>query len=66
MTTWQQYFEIEEIIPKEPWDDCQYRLSVRATGEIVGIYSDQVYATKQAKYKFKKMTNRVEKLLLGK
>lgn len=42
-----------------------YDLTVKATNIVVASYKDEVYAKKQAKYKFKKISKRVEAILLG-
>jgi len=60
---WQDYYKIED----EWVEDIGFeaKLIVIATGEIVGKYKDTRYAEKQAKYKFKKILNKVETILLG-
>lgn len=67
MTKWEDYFKVEEV-DFDQWDK-QYpntiKLSIRSTGQIIGWYKDSRYATKQAKYKFKKIMKQVEETLLG-
>ena len=64
---WDDYFNIETeyINDGDYHSHYQYKIVVKATKEIVGTYKDNRYAIKQAKYKFKKISNRVEKILLG-
>jgi hypothetical protein len=68
MTNWQDYFKIVEIEgagPDQFLYDTKYQVIVVNTEQVVGTYKDFKYAQKQAKYKFKKISKRVEKLLLG-
>lgn len=65
---WEEHFK---IVRKEncgldfsDWND-EYELVLISTGEVVGKYKDETYARKQAKYKFKKISKQVEKILLG-
>jgi hypothetical protein len=64
---WNEYFEIKEryIEDGDLGTTYMYDLIIKSTNIIVASYKDESYAKKQAKYKFKKITNRVEKLLLG-
>lgn len=59
MNKWQDYFELSA----KSWNEIA--LVVKGTNEVVGVYVDAKYAKKQAKYKFKKITKKVEKALLG-
>jgi hypothetical protein len=74
MTKWQEYYTIVEIenIPKEgqsasSWmmgEYSKYHL-LDPDGKIIGIYKDKKYAKKQAKYKFKKILAKLERILLA-
>lgn len=73
MNKWQDYFEIQDALADpdsldsiKHWDfKSRYKLIDKSTGKIIGRYQDDKYARKQAKYKFKKMAKRVERILLG-
>lgn len=64
---WQDYYKIEDewIEDGDIGSHYESRLILIATGEIVGKYKDTKYAEKQAKYKFKKILAKLEKILLG-
>lgn len=36
----------------------------KRTTEILGVYEDRVYAVKQARYKYKRLMNKIDKILL--
>ncbi len=69
MNKWDQYFKIVDVDKSHEdnfeWDNHEYHLVIISTGEVIGKYKDEKYAKKQAKYKFKRIANRVEKILLG-
>lgn len=69
MTKWSDYFNILSVdIPNQDMFQYywrEYHLVVISTGDVIGKYKDKKYAKKQAKYKFRKITSRVEKILLG-
>lgn len=68
---WSDYFDIvvkeqdDYVGLRAAWLDPEWNLIVKGTNEVVGTYRDYKYAIKQAKYKFKKISSRVEKILLG-
>lgn len=69
MKDWKNFFEIKEIDVSEEdnwmWDNYEYHLINKHSGEVIGKYKDQRYAEKQAKYKYKKILRKLEKTLLG-
>lgn len=67
MNKWQDYYKIEEIFYQDGdlGSMFVYNVVIISTCEVVGKYKDEHYARKQAKYKFKKIANKVEKMLLG-
>ncbi len=67
MEKWDDYFMIVEewIEDGDIGSRYEYHLIIKNSKETIGKYKDQVYAIKQAKYKFKRISNRVEKILLG-
>ena len=64
---WDNYFDIEcEYVRDGDYGSgYKYKLIVRSTKQLVGTYNDERYAKKQARRKFKKIADRVEKILLG-
>lgn len=68
MTNWQEYFYIKNRSCQtndDPFADDAYDLCIKGTDEVVASYNDRRYAIKQAKYKFKRITQKLEKILLG-
>lgn len=74
MTKWQDYFKIVEIenpdYDTEQWhldEDNPWRLYqlVDMSETVVATYKDFKYAKKQAKYKFKRLQAKLEKILLA-
>lgn len=64
MTKWTDFFQVEPVGSDSLWaDDRRYAIK-DATGKQIGEYKDRKYAVKQAKYKFKKMQAKIERLLL--
>lgn len=63
-----RYKELYEIVQpdlhKDSWP-FKYKLIYKPTGDIVGEYKDEVYAIKQARFKYKKHIKKVEKILLS-
>ena len=68
MIKWTDYYRIVEIDgmtkSNDFWAESEYHLE-DADGKIVGVYKDYKYAKKQAKYKFKKLQAKLEKILLA-
>lgn len=70
---WNDYFKIVQI--ENPSNDPSamawiadeyYRYEIRDPDDkLIGTYRDQLYAEKQAKYKFKKIMAKLEKILLA-
>lgn len=70
MKDWKNFFEIKEFTSShedDHWvfDNYEYHLINKHSGEVIGKYKDQRYAEKQAKYKYKKILRKLEKTLLG-
>jgi hypothetical protein len=69
MGNWKDYFDIKEIDTSHEidWelDMVKYHLIIKATGEVIAKYNDLKYAQKQAKFKYKKMSKKIERILLG-
>ena len=69
MSSWKSAFYIKDI--EDPamfyWIGGRRRTSQLFTidGRLVGTYDSERYATKQAKYRYKKMMAKVEKILLS-
>lgn len=64
----QDYFYIKIVnngTDDDPFADPIYELRIISSDELVGTYNDFKYAKKQARFKFKKITKQVEKILLG-
>ena len=65
MRTWTEYYYVEwDDESDDPFREC-YLLRIKGTNEVVGRYRDSKYAEKQAKYKFKRIIQNLEKTLLG-
>jgi hypothetical protein len=71
---WSDYYKIVQIdIPQEEWNDdifsddyAWWKFELHdPDGRVVGTYRDYKYAKKQAKYKFKTIMAKVERLLLA-
>lgn len=70
---WNDYFKIiiVDSAGNEPGDDDwlwgdERQFQVRdPDNKLIGTYKDEKYAKKQAKYKFKKLTAKLEKILLS-
>lgn len=65
---WDDYFYIKcEYLNKEIVFESHYiyKVVIKNTDEVVGTYNDERYAKKQARYKFKKIASKVERILLG-
>lgn len=68
MKNWQDYFYIVAIDCRtydDPFEPDMYELRIKSNDEVVGTYNDGNYAKKQARYKFKKISQKLEKILLG-
>ena len=44
--------------------DYKWALVDKRTAEIVGKYQDRLYAIKQARYKYRKIINKIDRILL--
>ena len=68
MRNWQEYFYIEPIDCRtndDPFADDEFELRFKTNDEVVGRYNDMCYTQKQARYKFRKISQKLEKILLG-
>ncbi len=68
MKNWQEYFYIATIDCRtndDPFEPDMYELRIISNDEVVGTYNDVNYTKKQARYKFKKISKKLEKILLG-
>ena len=67
MIKWTDYFEIKErwVEDGDIGSMYMYDVTIIASNIIVASYNDQKYAMKQARFKFKKISKRVEEILLG-
>jgi len=65
---WKDFFRIEELdgitMENNFWVETEYLL-IDIDGKLHGNYRDKKYAVKQAKYKFKRLQSRLEKILLS-
>ncbi len=66
---WEDFYDVmidpETSGNDKMYADIRFLVVEKATGKTVGSYRDHVYAMKQAKYKFKKNLDKIEKVLLG-
>lgn len=67
MQGWEEYFEIKEVFYEDGDFGSRYTYSliIRATGEVIGNYRDIMYAKKQARHKYKKISKKIERILLS-
>jgi hypothetical protein len=73
---WEEIFEIyhddksedkslfDFITARIKVDDTRWVVRDKRTKEIVGRYKDHIYAVKQARHKYKKIMNKIDKILL--
>ncbi len=76
---WQELFEVKQHTIKPTkfdkvkeavglgfaYDKYEWHLVDRKANKIVGKYQNAGYAIKQAKYRYKKTINKIDKILLG-
>lgn len=74
---WQEVFKIEirETKPEKPgilgtklfhkYAVEKFALIDIRTKEVIGLYDDYKYAKKQARYRYKKIINKIDRMLLG-
>lgn len=69
MQRWQDYFTVIEVTSSSD-DDVLFTMNgvrynlVDRDGNVVAVYRDHRYAVKQAKYRYKKLSKKLEKILL--
>jgi len=73
MKTWEDMFVIARVQVQKRgqkrfnlWNiaDDEFHLTLISSNEVVGRYKDYKYCVKQAKYRFRKAMNKVERTLL--
>lgn len=71
---WQNMFCVTHVVKKgskgflgfgKTPDIQAWVILEQGTGKIIGTYEDQVYAIKQARYKYRKALSKIDKILLG-
>jgi hypothetical protein len=68
MDKWSDYFEIRVLNQEADLHytvDYIYQLVVKNTGKVIGTYNSKRYAERQAKLKFQRILDKIEKILLG-